>query len=113
VRTPVLQLSYRPESWMLLTRGKSPFVIAAGSPVVRRSEFPLEALVVQVRQRYGKGWQPAPASLGAMQMAGGEAALSAFSPGRKRAWMLWSVLVLGALAIVVMVLRLLKAPQEP
>jgi len=112
-RIPILQFSYRPESWMLLTRGKPPFVIAAGSSTTRRGEFPLEALLVQVREKVGKGWQPAPASLGAMQMAGGEAALSAFAPGHRKAWLLWSVLVLGALAIVVMVLRLLKAPQEP
>jgi hypothetical protein len=113
VGTPILQLSYRPENWLLLTSGKPPFVIAAGSPAVRRGEFPLDALVIQVRQKYGVGWQPAPASLGAMQMAGGEAALSAFAPGRRKAWLLWSVLALGALAIIVMVLRLLKAPQEP
>ena len=113
VRTPVLQFSYRPESWLLLTRGRPPFVIAAGSSTVRRGEFPLDALVMQVRARYGKDWQPAPASLGAMQMAGGEAALSAFTPGHRRAWLLWAVLVLGALAIVVMVLRLLRAPPEP
>jgi len=112
-RTPILQFSYRPESWLLLTRGKAPFVVAAGSSAVRRSEFPLEALVVQVREKVGKGWQPVPASLGAMQMAGGEAALSAFAPGHRRTLLLWAVLVLGALAVVVMVLRLLKAPQEP
>lgn len=113
VRTPMLQFSYRPESWLLLTRGKGPFVIAAGSSTARRGEFPLEALGAQVRAKVGKDWQPAPASLGSMQLAGGEAALSAFSPGEKRIWLLWAVLLLGALAVVVMVLRLLRAPQEP
>jgi hypothetical protein len=112
-RTPILQFSYRPESWLLLTRGKAPFVIAAGSSTGRRGEFPLEALLAQVRAKFGGAWQPAPASLGAMQMAGGEAALSAYAPGHRKTWLLWGVLVLGALAIVVMVLRLLKAPQEP
>ena len=113
VRTPILQFSYRPESWLLLTRGSPPFVIAAGSTTVRRGEFPLDALVMQVRARYGKDWQPTPASLGVMQMAGGEAALSAFTPGHRRTWLLWAVLVLGALAIIVMVMRLLRAPPEP
>jgi hypothetical protein len=46
-------------------------------------------------------------------MAGGEAALSAYDPATKRTWLLWAVLVFGAGAIVVMVLRLLKASQEP
>lgn len=113
VRTPKLQFSYRPESWLLLTRGRDPFVIAAGSSAARRGEFPLEALVAQVRAKFGNDWQPAPASLGAMQMAGGETALSAFDPAQKRTLLLWAVLVLGALAVVAMVLRLLRAPQEP
>jgi hypothetical protein len=112
-RTPTLQLSYRPESWLLLTHGKGPFVVAAGSPVARRENFPLLALVGQVRQRYGRQWLPAPASLGPMRNAGGDAALSAYDPERKRTWLLWSVLLLGAAVIVAMVLRLLKAPDRP
>ena len=112
VRIPALELSYRPERWLLLTHGQPPFVVAAGSPTRRRSDFPLEALVGQVRAKYGKDWQPLPASLGAMQMAGGEAALSAYDPGQKRTWVLWAVLALGATVIIVMVLRLLRAPQD-
>ena len=98
----MLQFSYRPESWLLLTRGKGPFVIAAGSSTARRGEFPLEALGAQVRAKVGEHWQPAPASLGAMQMAGGEAALSAYTPGEKRIWLLWAVLVLGALGLLML-----------
>ena len=111
-QTPNLELSYRPERWLLLTHGKPPFVVAAGSPVVRRSDFPLEALVGQVRAKYGRDWQPTPATLAAMRTAGGEAALTAYDPERKRTWLLWAVLALGAGAIIVMVLRLLKAPPE-
>lgn len=112
-RTPALELSYRSERWLLLTHGKPPFVVAAGSRSMRRGEFPLEVLVARVRSKYGKQWQPAPASLGAMQTAGGDAALTAYDPEQKRTWLLWSVLVLGAAVIVAMVLRLLKAPREP
>lgn len=113
VRTPVLELAYRPERWLLLTHGKPPFVVAAGSSSTRRGDFPLEALVGQVRARYGRDWQPASAILGAMQTAGGEAALTAFDPEQKRTWLLWVVLVLGAGVIIAMVLRLLKTPQDP
>lgn len=110
--TPVLEMAYRPERWLLLTHGKPPFVVAAGSPVVRRSNFPLDALVGQVRAKYGRDWQPAPAILGAMQTAGGEAALTAYDPEKKRTWILWAVLVLAAGAIIAMVLRLLRAPPD-
>ena len=111
-RTPVLELAYRPEVWLLLTHGQPPFVVAAGSSAVRRSDFPLEALVGQIRAKYGPQWQPAPASLGAMQTAGGEAALTAYDPEKKRTWILWAVLVLAAAAIIAMVFRLLKTPQD-
>lgn len=110
--TPVLELSYRPERWLLLTHGKPPYVVAAGSPVARRGNFPLDALVGQVRAKYGRDWQPAPAILGAMQTAGGEAALTAYDPEKRRTWVLWAVLVLAAGAVIAMVLRLLRAPPD-
>lgn len=107
---PGLTFAYRPESWLLLTHGKGPYVVAAGSPRVRREDYPLEALVAQVRAKYGVGWQPALTPLGAMTAAGGPAALKAYSTEDKRTWLLWGVLVLGALVIVVMVLKLMRSP---
>lgn len=111
-RTPVLELGYWPERWLLLTHGKPPFVVTAGSPVVHRDAFPLDALLGQVRARYGRDWQPPAATLGAMQTAGGEAALSAYDPESRRSWLLWSILLIGAVVIIGMVLRLLRAPPD-
>ena len=110
---PRLVLSWRPERWLLLTHGKPPFVVAAGSHAIQRGAFPLDALVATVRNKFGPGWQPTPAVLGKMQTAGGEAALTAYDPARKRTWLLWSLLVFGAAVIAFMVIRLLKAPTEP
>lgn len=112
-RPPVLELSWRPEEWLLLTHGKPPYRVVAGSRMARRDNVPLEMLVGQVRHRYGAGWRPAPATLGAMADAGGEAALRAWDPARKRTLLLWGVLALGALAIIAMVLRLLRHPGRP
>jgi hypothetical protein len=111
-RAPVLELYYRPERWLLLTHGKPPFVIAAGSNTQRGGEFPLEALLGQVRAKFGRDWQPTPAGLGTMQAAGGAAALNAYSMESKRTWLLWAVLLLAAVGIIAMVLRLLKASPE-
>ena len=111
-RAPVLELYYRPERWLLLTHGNAPFVVAAGSNTLRGDQFPLEALLGQVRAKFGHDWQPAAAGLGAMQTAGGEAALNAYSTGSKRTWLLWAVLLLAAMAVIAMVLRLLKASPE-
>jgi len=112
-RTPSLELYYRPERWLLLTHGNAPFVIAAGSNTQRGGDFPLEALLGQVRAKFGRDWQPTAANLGAMQAAGGQAALNAYSMESKRTWLLWAVLLLAAMGIIAMVLRLLKASPEP
>jgi hypothetical protein len=111
-RPPVLELSWRPEEWLLLTHGKPPFRIVAGSPRVHRDAFPLEVLVGEARRRYGSGWRPASATLGTMADAGGDAALRAWDPARKQTLLLWGVLALGALAVIVMVLRLLRQPDR-
>lgn len=110
--TPTLQMDYRPEVWLLLSHGKPPFKVAAGSSFALRENYPLEALVAQVRAKYGRDWRPSEASLGAMQTAGGEAALSTYDPARKRAWVLWGVLLLSAGAIIVMVLRLMGSRPD-
>jgi len=109
---PVLRFAFRPETWLLLTHGRPPYVIAAGSQRAQRPDFPLEMLVDQVRGKYGRDWQPAPAAIGAMRVAGGTAALRAYNPDQKRTWVLWGVLVLGALGVVVMVLKLVKTPPK-
>ena len=108
-RVPELRMDYRPESWLLLTHGRGPFVVAAGSSVARRDAFPLEALVGQVRSRYGRDWKPTEAALGPMQTAGGEAALSAYDPAKRLTWILWGVLVLAAAAVIAMTWRLLQS----
>lgn len=107
-REPRLEFSYRPERWLLLTHGRAPYAIVAGSKLGRRGEFPLSALMDKVRRNYGADWQPAIAHLGKMQAAGGEAALKAYDPAQRRTWILWGVLVGGALLIIAMVLRLMR-----
>jgi hypothetical protein len=97
---------------MLLTHGKPPYVLAAGSSWARRDAFPLEMLVGQVRARYGQDWKPEATTLGQGQQAGGDAALKAYNRDQLKSWALWGVLVLAALVIVWMVLRLLKTPAQ-
>ncbi|MBF5044684.1 DUF3999 domain-containing protein [Aggregicoccus sp. 17bor-14] len=109
-RPPVLRLAYVPERWLLLTHGPAPFRVVAGSERARRDDYPLDALVAQVRAKYGPEWEPVRATLGASEAAGGEEALRPVPKGGARTYVLWGVLVLGALAVVAMVLQLLKAP---
>jgi hypothetical protein len=107
-QAPTLRFGYHPETWLLLTHGPAPYVIAAGSGRARRGDFPLDALYGQVQARYGADWQPPAAALGAMATAGGEAALVSTPPDRNRTWLLWGVLLVGALGIVAMVVKLMR-----
>ena len=111
-KPPVLKFAYRPETWLLLTHGKPPYVIAAGNPWAQHDPFPLDDMVNQARGKYGQGWHPLAIKLGPQQDAGGNAALRAYNPARMKTWLLWGVLVLGAVGIVVMVLKLMKTPPE-
>ena len=107
---PTLKVGYRPETWLLLTHGDAPYVLAAGSALARRDSYPLDALLSGIRTQRGADWQPAPAALGDAREAGGVAVLKAYSPERTRTWLLWGVLLLAAGAIMLMVLRLLRQP---
>lgn len=107
---PKLAFGWRPETWLLLTHGRPPYVVAAGSQRAAREDFPLELLVSQVRDKYGADWQPAATTLGPKRAAGGEAARQSYDPDAKRTWLLWGVLLLGALGVVAMVLKLLRSP---
>lgn len=109
---PVLEFTYQPEDWLLLTHGSPPFRIVAGSGAAKREEFPLDALIGQVREHYGRDWQPPEARLGPMAIAGGESVLTRPDPARTRRWLLWAVLLVGAGAIVAMVLVLLRKPHD-
>jgi hypothetical protein len=109
-KTPVLKFAYRPETWLLLTHGRPPFVIAAGSPWAHHGEFPLQAMVDQARAKYGQNWRPLAAQLGPQKDAGGDAALHAYNPAQMKTWLLWGVLALGAIGIIAMVLKLMRAP---
>jgi hypothetical protein len=105
---PVLKFGYHPETWLLLTHGKAPHYIVAGSARARRSDFPLDALYGQVKARYGGDWEPPAATLGPVAKAGGAAALVDIPPDRNKKWMLWAILLLGVVIVVGMVMKLMR-----
>lgn len=107
---PTLEFSYRPERWLLLTQGNAPYVIAAGSSQAVRDTVPLSALLAPIRAKYGADWQPPEAALGEPIVVAGDAATEAPKASAAERWSgfaLWLVLIGSALAIGVMVLRLM------
>lgn len=106
---PVLRLGYRPEVVVFLAQGAAPYTLVAGSARARRTDSPLSQLVDAMRRQRGDDWQPAPAHLGAAQVLAGDAAFTARRDWTS--WLLWAVLVLGALVVSMFALSLLRQPR--
>ena len=109
---PALKFSYRPEPFLLLTHGAGPYVIAAGSMKAQRDQYPLDILISQVKQNQGRDWKPTEASLGKATKVIGNMEDISKVPTDWRNILLWSVLLLGAGAVVLMVLKLLSQPPK-
>jgi hypothetical protein len=111
-KAPQLRFEYQPESWVLLTHGRAPYVIVAGSRRAQRGAFAIDALIGQLRARYGEQWRPPTIGHGEMRASAGAAALNGWDATQRRTWLLWGVLVLGASAVIWMVIGLLRSPPQ-
>lgn len=110
---PRLRLGYRPEVVVFLAEGKAPYALLAGSARAQRADAPIPQLVDALRQQRGHDWQPADATLGAMQMLAGEQALTPAPKQRDwKSWLLWALLVGGALLVAGFAFSLLKKPDS-
>lgn len=107
---PLLEFSYRPEQFLLLTHGAGPYVIAAGSMKAQRDQYPLDILIGQVKQNQGRDWKPTEVNLGKAAKVISNMEEIGKAPTDWRSIILWSVLLLGAGAVILMVLKLLSQP---
>jgi hypothetical protein len=106
---PTLRLGYRPEVVVFLAQGQPPYALLAGSARARRADAPLPQLVEALRGERGNDWQPSPAYLGQAQALAGEAALKPAAPKRDwKNWLLWALLVGGALLVAGFAFSLLR-----
>ena len=110
---PALRLGYRPEVVVFLAQGGAPYALLAGSARGKRAAAPLPQLVDALRAQRGRDWQPADAALGPMQALAGTAALTPAPVERDwKAWLLWALLVGGALIVAGFAFSLLKKPAS-
>lgn len=110
---PTLRLGYRPEVVVFLAQGKAPYSLVAGSARGKRADAPLPQLVDALRAQRGQDWQPADAALGPMHALAGKAALTPAPVERDwKAWLLWALLVGGALIVAGFAFSLLKKPTN-
>ena len=103
-QAPTLRIGYRPERFVLLAQGRAPYTLVAGSTRTARPDYPVRAALDASRA------QPAIATLGPREEAGGEAALAPRRSEDWQRWLLWGVLALGGLLVVWMSARVLRAP---
>ncbi len=109
---PKLRLGYRPEVVVFLAQGKGPYSLVAGSARAKRADAPLPQLVDAMRTQRGQEWQPATAYLGKAQALAGDQALTPAPIERDwKAWLLWALLIGGALIVAGFAFSLLKKPS--
>lgn len=106
---PQLRLGYRPEALVFLAQGAAPFALVAGSARAHRAEAPLAEMIGAMRTKRGAQWQPATASLGESAVLGGNEALTpAPTPRDWKTWLLWGLLVAGAVLVAGFAISLLR-----
>ena len=111
IEAPLLRLGYRLETVVFLAEGQPPFALLAGSARAARPASPLPQLVDALRTARGKDWQPAVATLGARQVQAGDAALQALPRADWKRWLLWALLVAGAVLVAGFAVSLLRSKE--
>jgi len=110
---PTLQLLYAPEVIVFLAQGDGPYALVAGSGKARRAAAPMPQLVQALRRDQGDDWHPTPAYPGQAQPLAGEGALVPSStPVDWTGWLLWSLLLGGAVLVAAMGISLLRRQRE-
>lgn len=108
---PILRLGYQPEVVVFLAQRQGGYTLVAGSARAEAVDSPVPQLVAVLRRQHGADWQPSPAYLGPPRALAGEAALQ---PRRDwTAWLLWAVLVLGALLVAGFAIHVLRQAPPP
>jgi len=106
---PQLTIGFPPDALVFLAEGNGPYTLAVGSKRARHADYPVDAALASLRAKYGRDWQPPPASIGAAVVSAGDAALRApAAPLPWRSWILWAVLVAGAALVVAFAVSLLR-----
>ena len=111
---PQLRVGYRPDRLVFLAQGEGPYQLAVGSASQRRSEAPVSAALNEIRQRNGGDWQPPLATSADRINISGDAAYAKPAPPLPwKSWLLWAVLLLGAIVVSSFALSLLRQPKVP
>jgi hypothetical protein len=110
---PVLRMYYQPDRFVVLNGGDEPFFLLAGHRSAYRPSYPVEPVIIQLRERLGRDWSPPELRIGARETLRGHAALRPPpEPLPYRRWALWALLVVGAAVIASMAVSLLRESRD-
>jgi hypothetical protein len=115
VRTPELEVGYRPQQLVFLAEGKGPYVLAVGSAHERYPDYPVEAAIEKLRPTNYAKWQPPTAEMGSAIIGTGEVAMSPLkldTVSNWKRWLLWGVLILAAAVVGGIALSLLRTSSQ-
>lgn len=111
---PELRLGWRPEALVFVAQGTPPYRLVAGSARATRGDAPVARSLDAIRGARGRNWQPSAATLGGAQPLAGDSALTPAPQARDwRSWLLWGLLVAGALLVAGLAFSLLRQPRAP
>ena len=106
---PALVVHYRPHRYVFLAQGAGPYTLAAGSRTAQRVDMPVSQALRPLQARLGADWMPPLATLGPRREAAGSAAYAEpRTPVDWRGWLLWGLLVGGAVVVLAFAVNLLR-----
>ncbi|MGY1408546.1 DUF3999 domain-containing protein [Luteimonas sp. A611] len=108
---PLLRLGWRPEALVFIAQGAPPYRLVAGSARAQREDAPVAQSLEAIRGVQGPDWRPGAAALADMQPLAGERALVPASARDWRTWLLWALLIGGALLVAGFAASLLRKPS--
>jgi hypothetical protein len=106
----VLEFAWQPRVLLFLARGPAPYTLFYGNAQAQPGGVPADTLLAGVRPAGGGAPAVSPASLGSPVVAGGVGRLVPPAPPLPwKRWILWGVLVVGALLLLAMAWRLARS----
>lgn len=115
-KPPQLKVAVQPQQLVFLARGDSPFTLAWGLAGANTSALPLTTLVPAYR--YQNGLPGSLAGLGTDERnpiparAGNNAGNEPVDPAVMHKWILWGVLVAGAVSLLLMAMKLMRSGEN-
>lgn len=106
----LLEFTWQPRALLFLARGPAPYTLFYGNAQAQSGAVPADTLLAGVRPADGAAPAVSPASLGTPVVAGGVGRLVPPPPPFPwKRWVLWGVLIVGALLLLAMAWRLARS----